>query len=185
VKARKYKESYRLVEDGARPGQRRAEYTGSYYRYPEGSLPQKRRALRAALWVGCYWLAALAYLKTGRATSRCLYALVPFMIGVIPGAYALMGLFTALRAPERMTVVQRENGPGRITRAALGCGVFSSAGCVGCAVFILTNGLVITAWHELMLTAAAGIAAWLAFAKSRADYRDLAAQGQPLAKKEE
>ncbi len=172
MKARKYKESYRVTDDGT--GRRGAVYAGEYFGYPAGSDPVRRRALAVAPWTVLYWLATLAYLRTARATGRCAYALVPIIIGLLPGAYAVMGLFSALRAPERMTVVQKENGPGRLTRAALGCGLFGGVGSVGCALFISINGLWAAAWHEPLLAAVACAAAWLAFARARRDYRALA-----------
>ena len=173
VKARKYRESYRIVDGGAGTGRRDAVYAGEYFGYPAGSHPIRRRALATAPWAALYWLATLLYLRTAGATGRCIYALVPMMVGLLPGAYALMGLATMLRAPERLTVVQRENGPGRLTRAALGCGVSSAVGCVGCAAFVTINGLWAQAWHEPLLAAAASAAAWLAFARARRDYRAL------------
>ncbi len=171
MKARKYKESYRVTDDGA--GRRGAVYAGEYFGCPAGSASVRQRALASAPWTALYWLAALAYLRTARATGRCFYALVPFIIGLMPGAYAIMGLIAMLRAPERMTVVQRENGPGRLTRAALGCGIFSAVGCVGCAAFLSVGGLWAQAWHEPLLSAVACAAAWLTYARARRDYRAL------------
>ena len=175
VKERRYKKEYRIVTDAdPKTGRPRdvAEYAGDYYRFPQGSPAPRQRALRLAAWHGLYWLCALAYLRTGRATGRCMYALVPFMIGLLPGAYGLMGLFALFRAPNRMTVVQRENGPGRLVRSALGYGAFSAAGALGCAVF-LTVSRQWFAWHEPLLCAAASAAAWIAFAASRKSFNEL------------
>ena len=178
LKARKYKERYRIVEGEGAGSSRRVAYAGEYYGYPEDASQARQRAARAAVFVGLYWLTALAYLRTGRATGRCMYALMPFLLGLLPGAYMAMGLAAMFRAPRRMTVVQRENGPGRLTRAALGCGIFSTAGCAGCAVFLSLNGLWPSAWHEPLLTTLAAVAAWMAFSRGRADYRALEQVGK-------
>ena len=174
MKARKYKESYRLVDEGGHLGQRRAEYVGEYYSFPEGTPAGRQRALRGAAWVALYWLATLLYLRTGRATGRCMYALIPVLIGLLPGVYAALGVATTARAPERMTLVQREDGPGRLVRAALGCAAFSAAGCIGCIVRVSIDGLWASAWHEPLLTATACAGAFAAFSGGRKDYRELA-----------
>jgi len=168
VKQRRYKKEYRIVTDvDPRTGRPReiAEYTGVYYRLPEGS--PRRRAAPIGACLALYWLAAPAYLRFARATGRCAYALLPFMLGLIPGAYGAMGLAVLARAPERMTIVQRESGPGRLLRSALGCGLFSALGAAGCAVYLSVAGRWGEGWFEPLLCAAASAAAWAAFALSR------------------
>ena len=176
MKQRKYKEAYRIVSHtDARTGRERrdAEYTGAHYRFPEGSPAPRRRALRLAPVLAVYWLAALAWLKTAGITGRCVYALPPFLLGLFPGAYSLMGLVSMLRAPERMTVVQRETGVGRLMRSGLGCGIFSAVGAVGGVVCVSVAGRWGDSWHEPLLTSLAAAAGFFAFRLARRDYRAL------------
>lgn len=169
MKARRYKEQFRLGMNGE--GKASAEYAGAYYAFPDPT--GKRRAARLAAPVAAYWLAAPAYLKTAGVTGRTIYALVPFMLGLFPGVYALMGLFSMARAPARMTVVQRENGVGRVLRSALGCGVFSALGAIGAIVRLSLGGDWAAGWHEPMLMAIAACAGFTAFALARRDFRAL------------
>lgn len=173
MKERKYRDSYRIVTDvNPLTGKARevAEYAGDYFRLPVGAA---RRRAAVAAGIGVYWLLALAYLRLSPVTGRCMYALVPFMLGLLPGLYALMGLWAALRAPQRMTVVEKENGPGRLVRATLGCGVFAAAGAAGCAVFLTVSGQWAAGWMEPVLCAGASAAAWAAFAVSRQIYQGI------------
>ena len=178
MKERKYKKEYRVVTRiDPRTGRERrsTEYVGALYRFPEGSPAPRRRAIRLSVPLALYWLATLAYLKTAGATGRCMYALVPFLPGLFPGVYGAMGLVCMLRAPERMTVVQRENGVGRLMRCGLGCGAFSTLGTVGAVVFLCVSGQWTASWHEPLLMALAAAAGWMLFARSRADYHALEA----------
>lgn len=176
MKARKYKESYRL-RDGidAKTGRdrRTAEYAGAWYVFPDGAAEPKRRAARLAVPVAAYWLAALAYLKTAGVTGCYMYALVPFLLGLFPGAYALMGLYAYARAPRRMTVVQRENGVARVLRSGVGCGAFSAVGAAGAIACLFAARGWRDGWYEPLLMAAAACAAFRAFALARRDDRAL------------
>lgn len=179
MKERRYKDSYKIVTDvdpGTGKPREVAVYRGDYYAFPEGALALRRRALRVGALVALYWLFALIYLMTGRASTRCAYALLPFMLGLLPGFYALLGLIATLRAPVRMTVIQRENGPGRLVRSCVSCGALSAAGALGCAVFLSLNGLWAGEWTDALLTAAASASAWSAFTLCRRDYRRLGKQ---------
>ena len=170
MKERKYKDRYQIVTTvDPRTGRERREarYNGEYYRFPPGTPAARRRAALPGAALALYWVLALAYLRLGNATTRCLYALPPFLIGLLPGFYALMGLWAMLKAPERMTIVQRENGPGRLTRAALGCGVFTALGAAGGIVFLSLSGQWAASWIDAPLAVAAAAAAWLAFAAAR------------------
>lgn len=179
MKERKYKDQYRVVaEPDARTGspRGRAEYSGAYYRYPAGSPAPRRRALGLGAGLALFWLFALAYLRLGRTTSRCAYALLPMIAALLPGAYGLIGAFSLLRAPERMTVLHREKGPGRAVRSALGCGILCAAGAVGCAVFLSLSARWGEGWIDCALAAAASAAAWMCFARARRDYNALEAE---------
>ena len=178
MKERRYRDSFRVVT-GVDPAtgraRRTAEYTGEWYAFPAGSPAPRRRGLRLCAGAGLYWLLALAHLRLGHAASHCAYALLPFLAGLIPGVYALMGAAALARAPARMTVPQRENGPGRASRAAFGCALLSAAGAVGCAVYLTLAGRWPEGWPEPLLAAAAAAAAGWTFARARRDWRELTA----------
>ena len=174
MKERRYKKQFRIVADvDPRTGRarERAEYSGEYYRFPQGE--KRKLTVTAGLCAALFWLGALIYLFTGRATSHCAYALVPVIASLLPGAYLLFGLVALAASPGRMTLVQKENGPGRVVRAALGCGALSCAGAVGCAVFLTVSGQWAEGWSEPLLTAAASAAAWTAFALGRRAYHKI------------
>ncbi len=176
MKERRYRNHYRLVTDvNPKTGRLRevAEYAGDYYRFPWDAASVRRQALRIGAAVGLFWALSIAHLRFSRATSHCMYALVPFMLGLLPGAYAIMGLWTTLRLRERMTVVQKESGPGRLVRSALGCGVCSALGAVGCAVFLSVGSQWTDSWAEPLIAAAASAAAWVAFGMSRRFYKSI------------
>lgn len=178
MKERRYKKQFRIVTDvdpkTGRPVEK-AVYAGEYWRFPEGSPAPRRRAVGIGLCAAGYWLLALVYLRAGRATTHCLYALVPFMASLLPGTYLLLGLWAMATAPARMTVVQKENGPGRLVRASVGCGVLAAAGAVGCAVYLSLSGRWGEGWNEPLVAAAAAAFAWAGFALSRRAYRALIA----------
>lgn len=177
MKERRYKKQFRIVTDvDSRTGKpvEKAVYAGEYYAFPEGSPAPRRVAAVVGACAAAYWGLALAYLRTGRATTHCLYALVPFMASLLPGAYWLFGLWALVTAPARMTVVQKENGPGRLVRACLGCGALSAVGAAGCAVFLTASGRWAEGWPEALLTAAASGCAWAGFTVSRRAYRAVA-----------
>ena len=173
MKERRYKKEYRIVTDiNPRTGRPKdiAVYTGDYWHFPGGSPTPRQRAGRHAVWLGIYWLLALCYLRTGRATGRCMYALIPQLLGLIPAAYGLMGLMALWRAPERMTITHRENGPGRLTGSALGCSLLSAVAAIGCVIYLTLNGLWSAGWHEPLLCAIASGFAWKGFSTSRRAY---------------
>ena len=100
------------------------------------------------------------------------------MLGLFPGVYGLMGLYAMLRAPERMTIVQRENGVGRLMRSGLGCGVFASLGAVGGAICLCAANGWASGWHEPLLALAAAAGGWALFTLARRDYRALESAGR-------
>lgn len=173
MKERRYKKEYRTVlKIDPKTGRERAEaeYIGAYYRF-EGD-PARARALRLMPWAGLFWAALLVYLKTARATGRFMAALVPALVALLPGFYMALGLVSLLRAPEKLTVVDLENGPGRLVRASLGCGVFTAVSAAGAAVCLFMNRAWPAAWHEALLPALACAAAWMAFVRARRDFRE-------------
>ena len=176
MKERRYREAYRIVtrrDQKSGRERREAEYAGERYRFPEGTPGPRSRALKRAVPLALFWLAALAYLKTAGITGRCMYALPPFLPALFPGVYGLMGLAAMLRAPDTMTVVQRENGVGRLMRCGLGCGVFAAAGTAGGVVCLCLARAWAGAWHEPLLTAVCAAAGWALFLAARKDYHAL------------
>lgn len=174
MKERRYKNQYRIVTDvdpvRGKPRET-AVYAGEYWRFAEASPPKARLAAGVAL----YWLFALIYLRTARATDKCLYALIPCLCGLFPAAYAAMGLFVLLRAPRRMTVVQKESGVGRLIRSGIACAAFSAAGALGCAAYLTLSGAWPAGWHEPLLCAAASACGWAVFATARRAERSMIA----------
>ena len=166
MKERRYAKYYRLAEDGGNG----VSYAGDWYRFPDGTPEPRRRALRLAAPLAAYWLCAAIYLTTASATDRYMPALVPFLLGLFPGVYGMMGLAAFARAPGRMTILQREKGPGRVVRSALGCGVFSAIATIGAAVCLTRAASWNDAWTEPALTALCAAAGFAAFARARRDY---------------
>ena len=171
LKERKYKREFRTVTriDPKTGRERRAaEYTGDWYRFASGS--PAGRAAGLAPWMAGVWIALLIYLKTARATGRCMYALLPAIMGLFPAVYGAMGLFALSRSPERMTVVQRENGIGRVMRSGLGCGLLAGIAAAGCALYLSLNGLWAGGFCEFILNAAASACGWAGFTAARRGY---------------
>ena len=173
MKARRYKKSYEIVtslDEASGREKLSARYSGEWFL---SALEPRSQALRAAPGLLVYWAATVAYLLTAKATSRCMYALMPVLFGLFPGFYALLGLGGLYACPRRMTVVQKENGPGRLTRSGFGCMLLSAAAAVGCAVKLSVDGLWPQGWFEPALTALAAAGAAWAFRFARRGYGSL------------
>ena len=123
MKERKYLDRFRVNASG-----RKAEYKGEYYAFPGGVREARRRGGRMAAWFIAFWAAMLVHLVNARVTDRCLYALMPLLCALIPAAYGAIGAVSTLLGPARMTVVQRDKGPGRAVRSAAGGMVLAAAG---------------------------------------------------------
>ena len=167
MKARRYKKSWDIVpglDEVTGKDRLDVRYSGDWFLCDR---PPKEWALKAAAPVAVHAAATLAYLIAARATDRCMYALMPVLLGLFPGLYALMGLYGLYRCPRRMTIVQRENGPGRLVRSSLGCTVLSAAATAGCAVCLTVNGRWTDGWYEPLLTAVAALGALTALRIAR------------------
>lgn len=141
MKERRYLDRFRAGD---------AVYAGEFYTFAGGVAEARSRGGRIAVPLALWWAAMAAYLLTARVTDRCLYALMPLMLSLFPAAYAVMGLMTMLTSPERMTVIRREKGPGRVARAAVGGLVLCAAGTLGCCIRITLSGAWASAWHEAL-----------------------------------
>ena len=160
MKARKYLDRFRASEGGIR-------YEGEYYAFPGGASEARRCGVREGLWLAAWWALLLLHLATAWATDRCLYALMPLLVSLFPGAYGVMGVFAMLTAPDAMTVVQRDRGPDRVERAAVGGLVCTAAGALGCLVRVARLGVWTAAWHEVLLPALAALAMALCLREAR------------------
>ena len=163
MKERKYLDRFRVNASG-----RKAEYKGEYYAFPGGVREARRRGGRMAAWFIAFWAAMLVHLVNARVTDRCLYALMPLLCALIPAAYGAMGAVSTLLGPARMTVVQRDKGPGRAVRSAAGGMVLAAAGTLGCIIRVSLVGAWALAWHESLLPLLAALAMYCAFRDSRA-----------------
>lgn len=137
VKEKRLKEHWTLqsrILDGGKEV-REAVYTGKYYTLKDGARPLLGAGLAGfMLYLAC----ALAFLSLNLAGTRCLYVLPVFLCGLFPAAYWAMGLFALWRAPEKMNVTQKEKGPARVMKSALGCAVCSGAALIGDIILMLT-----------------------------------------------
>ena len=177
MKERKYADRFTVARRfDARSGRetRDVRYTGEYFRYPEGSPSPAARAGRIVPWLGLYWACLLIHLGTAGATSRTLYALMPLLLALFPGVYAVMGWVRLWRAPERMTVLDREKGIGRLVRSCAGAMVLTFAGTLGCAACVMINHVpASSSWHEVLLPLGAGLAILQSFRLARGDLGEL------------
>jgi len=171
LKERKYKEDYGFetyFDDKGRE-KRRAVYKGDYFALDAGD-----RKAKAAPFIPFALCAAfyLIYMKLNTHSGRCMYVLPLAACALIPLVYWAMGLVSSLRAPEKMTRLQMETGPGRILRSSVGAGVFLAMAAVGDVIFVLTsptarqNGEII----GLCLLAAAAASALGGFTRARSAY---------------
>ena len=163
MKERKYLDRFRVNGSG-----RGAEYAGEYYAFPGGVQEVRQRGGRVCAWMAAFWVLTLVHLFNARVTDRCLYALMPILCALVPAAYGAMGAISTLMNPARMTVVQRDKGPGRALRSSAGAMVLIAAGTVGCVIRISLSGAWDTAWHEALLPLLAALSMACAFREARA-----------------
>jgi len=139
VKERRYKEDYRLEEyiDERGREKRRAVYRGPYFAMDA----EKRSAfLKAALPCAALFAALyLLYMKLSTPSAYCMYVLPVAACAVIPYLYWVMGLYTLIRAPLRMTRLQKETGAGRVLRSASACMFFIGAACAGDLIYMAVS----------------------------------------------
>ena len=137
-------------------------YQGDYYWLP-GSVPTRALAMKGRPYLGAFVVAYMLYLRANSPSSRCMYVLPFAACACVPMFYAVMGAFSMLRAPRRMTRVQRENGIGRFMRSCIGCGVLTGLAVVGDVVYMTVNGLYAREGLAFALLAVACIAAFAGF----------------------
>ena len=161
MKERKYKQDWvteTRVNDRTGKEKQVPVYRGPFFEDPfEG---RKRERILAGLlpWVG-YLLLLILYFRLDFPGSRVLYVFLPAALSLFPCLYWAMGLWSLLRAPERMTRLQKETGFGRVLRSAAGCAILMLAAVIGEAVYLLSGAEVSREGPgALMLLAGAGLA---------------------------
>ena len=138
MKERRYKEDYGFetyFDDKGRE-KRRAVYKGEWFSMDASDEKMKLSALlRFALCAAAY----LVYMKLNTPGGRCMYVLPLAACALIPLVYWAMGIFALWRNPAKMTRLQKESGPGRVLRSAIGVGVLLAMAVIGDIIFMLTS----------------------------------------------
>ena len=177
MKERKYKEDYQIevtMTDRGRD-KRVAVYRGKWYSL---NVTAKEKNLLRIFAVGAFVLFIifyLLYMKLSTPSSRCMYVLPVAAAGLLPAAYWAMGLFTMLRAPERMTSVQKESGIGRVMRSGMGCMALTGIAAVGDVIFLFTGSALGEEWPGLMLLCCCALAGAGCFLRVKAAYDQIKA----------
>lgn len=165
MKERKFKEQYKLVDELDDRGhiKRTAVYTGRYYEWPADTAPTRRHRI---LWL-CAMLASaaciLGYLLANTPGSRCIYVLPVLMISLFPTMYGAMGAVSVLRQPVKLTVIQRENGIGRLVRSSFGTALSSAIALAGDIVFMCLSAQPMAEAGGTALIALGSAVGWLCF----------------------
>ena len=169
MKERRYKEEYRLktqldVKTG-KPKQIPV-YVGDYYRLGAGT-DRRAVAVRCLPYLAAFVLSWGAYLMKNSPSSFCIYVLPFACCAAAPVMYAVLGAVSALRAPERMTRVQKETGIARLMRSLLGCCICVSLACLGDMIFMIRNGFA-GEWFAAALLLLAAAAGYMGFRAAKA-----------------
>lgn len=172
MKERKYKDDwYNEVSLDDRGREKRTPvYRGSWFRLP-AAYPKKALLLRAALPWLCFAVLLFLYFRLDFPGTRVLYVFLPAALALFPGLYWFLGIVSFLRAPEKMTRLQKETGIGRVLRSAVGCAVFCCAALVGDLVLLCTGAA--GEWPGTLLILAAALTALAAALFFRGMNRDL------------
>lgn len=165
MKERKYKEDYALEQyiDERGKEKRRAVYRGKWYRLRADAAEKKKLQLVSVLTCVAFAAVYLFYMKLSTPSAWCMYVLPVCAAGLIPLLYWAMGLFAMLRAPEKMTSIDKENGIGRVMRSAMGCMILMGTACVGDIIFMARSGNFTAEWPGFMLILCACIIALAGF----------------------
>lgn len=163
MKEKRYMEDWKNVSRIDEKGKeiREPVYQGSWYILEEGT-DKKALALRAALPCGAFLALIILYFRLNFPGATVLYVFLPAALGLFPGLYWAMGAFGVMKAPEKMTRLQKENGIGRALRSSAGCAVFSLAAAAGDLILILLQGQGPREWPGLLLLLTAACVAFAA-----------------------
>ena len=142
MKERKYKNDWRSefrVDPVTGRETEELIYVGKWYAAENAAF--SRRALHWACAANLlFFVLLLVYFLLDFPGATTLYVFVPAAIALFPWLYWVMGCAAALRAPEKLTRIQRETGIGRVLRSAVGCAVFSGLAVLGDCVFLFLGG---------------------------------------------
>lgn len=181
MKERKYKEDYALEQyiDERGKEKRRAVYRGKWYRLHANAEEKKKLRLFSVLTCAAFAAVYLFYMKLSTPSAWCMYVLPVAAAGLIPLLYWAMGLFAMLRAPEKMTSIDKENGVGRVMRSAMGCMLLMGIASVGDIIFMARSGNFTAEWPGFLLLLCACAIAYAAFHRIKDCYNHIQVLDNP------
>ena len=175
MKERKYKEDWvneARFDDRTGRETRSPVYRGDWFRFPEGASPRRLSAEALLSWAG-YIALFVIYFKLNFPGTAVLYVFLPAALALFPALYWALGAAALFRAQERMTRLQKENGPGRVLRSAAGCTVCSAAALLGDLVFLIAGHQAEKEWPGACIIFAAAAVACAALNRFRAADRKI------------
>ena len=157
---RKYKEDWvnetRFDERGKE--KRVPVYRGSFFSFPQEQSRKKMLLSGLLPWIGYLGLLIL-YFVLDFPGARVLYVFLPAALGLFPCLYWAMGVWGLLRAPGKMTRLQKETGVGRVLRSSAACAALSCASLLGEAVFLFSGGNAAREWPGMLILLASAVPA--------------------------
>lgn len=141
MKERKYKGQYKLHTEMDEKGREKrvAVYQGDYYAL-DLTVEAKRAFFKRSLIVlAVFAVLYMAYLCLASPSSYCIYVLPFASAAMAPLVYCIMGMVSMLRAPQKMTSVQKEKGIGRVMRSFLGCMVLLFLASLGDLILMIRS----------------------------------------------
>lgn len=177
MKERKFKNDYQIevTMDEKGRDKRRAVYRGKWYQLDLSRAEKKQLGFFSIGALLLFAICYILYMKLSTPSSRCMYVLPVAAAGLMPAAYWIMGLYSMLRAPERMTSVQKEKGIGRVMRSAMGCMLMTGAAAAGDVIFLLSGNALRTEWPGLALLCCCALAGAGCFLRVKAIYNKIKA----------
>lgn len=162
MKERKYKEDWvnetRFDEKSGKET-RVPVYRGPWFSGVSGE--NRKPLLMRALFPWLFFLLLiLLYFKLNFPGATVMYVFLPAALALFPALYWLLGIAALLKAPEKMTRLQKENSAGRILRSAAGCMVCSCAAVLGDMILLVSGGKAAAEWPGTLILLGAVCAAW-------------------------
>lgn len=119
---------------------RKAVYIGPVYRVHMERFEAKRTGRRIlAIWIAALTVYVLAGM-TNAGSSRCFYVFPFYAAALFPLFYWGMGTLRVVRLKERVTEVDRDAGPERLHRSALGFAAIAGLHTAADVVFLALGG---------------------------------------------
>lgn len=153
MKERKYKEDWvneTRFDDKGRE-KRVPVYKGAWYVSDGAGGGKARQALTAGLSCLAYWALLLVYFLLNFPGATTLAVFLPAGLSLFPGLYWALGAFAVFRAPEKMTRLQKENGPGRVLRSSAACCALMLLAALCDGVFVVFQGKAQAEWPGLLI----------------------------------